>query len=261
MEIVFIAITRPTLGTHYAGTRDAIKAAEKRSGCRVWFISDNQGATVNFCSLNRYWKTAQKLLDETTYEARNRWAVASILRWLVLRDFIVNTNDLVWPILCLDYDVIVFSDLTKAFAPFAPFDFCLPVYPTGGTTAAYSVHRIEPLDACVELVFDMAKRVPSMNDMALWTEMYQTRKWNVGNLLPETETGLFDMNMHSGAGDYMMEPSSVPLWGPETKRITWQDKNPYFTRIKDGKLVKAHWIHCWGSYKGRTAELLKQSEI
>jgi hypothetical protein len=95
--------------------------------------------------------------------------------------------------------------------------------------------------------------------------MYQSEKWKVGNLLldevnGEKVSGHFDTNMHMGEDQFIMEPSSVPAWGPITKKIEWVDNSPYFIRL-DGTLAKANWIHCWGSYKFRTHELLEKAGL
>jgi hypothetical protein len=263
MEIVFIAVSQPGIGQCYGGVMDAVRAAEVRSGCRVWLISDypeHMGSRPGTLHTKSYWSTVDKLLSDATVEARKGWHTAGLCRWLILRDFIKSEPRLTWPILPLDYDVMVFSDLTKAYEPLLGYDFCLPIYGIG-TCAAYSVHNTASLNAAVDLMFEMTKTRPELNDMALWSAMYNSKQWNVGNLVPEINGGMFDMSIHRSEEGYMMEPSTEPMWGPETKKITWKDGFPHFTRRSDGGLVRAHWIHCWGSYKNRTKELLRTAGI
>jgi hypothetical protein len=130
-----------------------------------------------------------------------------------------------------------------------------------GTPAAYGVHNPACLTAGVEKIFEMAKTTKSLNDMSVWSEIFRSGKWRCGDLTPEQGGGVFDPSMHGGQGRYELEPASDPVWGATTKKITWKDGNPHFTRIIDNQLVRAHWLHCWGSYKFRTAELVKAAGL
>lgn len=262
MEIVFVAIRNPQHGgQNFDGMHDAILAAEKRSGCRVWMIGDQKIPCQNFVPLPNYFTTGKLLIDSAPDEVRRHWATASLLRWLILHDFLkAKGPELAWPILALDYDVLVFSNLNEPYKEFLPFDFCAPIFGIG-SSAAYSVHNMACLEAAVETIFRLAKTVKNLNDMAVWSDVLQSGKWKVGNLLPETATGVFDPNMHMGEDRYEMEPSSAPMWGHRTKKITWAAGHPFFTRLSDEHLVQVHWIHCWGSYKNRTRELIQKAGI
>lgn len=261
MEMVFVSLTQSRYSSfHYAGTVDAIKAAEVRSGCRVWCIGDSPIPCQNFISYDRCSESGKALLGKTTEEGRKRWATPPLLRTMAVWDFIRSRNDLVWPILPLDNDILVFSNLLEVCKPLLDYDFSAPKIGMG-TTGAYMVRSIEVFEACIEGIFNMIGTEPILNDMVAWSQMYQSGKWSVGDILIERDGGVFDTNMHAGEDRYVMEPSTVPLWGPLAKKLTWVLAHPHFTRLSDGQLVRAHWLHCWGSYKLRTKELLEKAGI
>ena len=260
MEIVFVAITKANGGVYYPGVHDAIRAAEARAGCRVWCISDREIPCSNYVPLAQCWQTSEKLTWETTEATRGKWAANSLYRWLAVRDFADAHPELSWPILALDYDVLVFSNLVEAYKALMPCDFTTFIQDAGALNA-YSVHNPECLNDGVDAIFTMAKSVEVLNDMATWSAVYQSRKWRVADLTPEIGGGAFNQTIHDGMGRYVIEPASDQIWGPTSVRITWQDRHPHFTRISDGNLVRAHWIHCWGSYKFRTHELIEKAGL
>lgn len=266
MEIVFIAITQEPYGRVYPGTMDAVRAASARAGCPVWLLTDHRpflhstSNPVVSLPLLMYWKTAGSYLAEETTNIEDRLSVASVLRWMILWDFIETKPDIQWPILALDTDVLVFSDLNAPYQPFLTFDFCAELK-GNNTSAAYSVHNAECLNESVRVAQELGKTRRRVNDMQVWTAIYQSNLCEMGNLEPERDGSVFDMSMHGQCDRYETEPSTDTIWGPVTKKITWLNGCPHFTRKDDGKLVKSHWIHCWGSYKNRTGELVKAAGL
>lgn len=260
MEIVFVSLLHAERCQPYDGIVDAIRASEVRSGCRVWCIADHPVKCENFINYNDCSKGGDLLIKSTTLEIRKRWATEALLRTLAIYEFARSRKDLEWPIFFLDHDILVFSDLREVYKPFLSYDFCAPVY-GAGTSAAYSVHSLECLNAGIEMFLSLIGSEPVLNDMVVWANMFRSGKWKVGNLLAPTEDGVFDMNIHRDENRYVMEPSTIPMWGPWTKKITWKDGHPYFTELVNNQLIQTHWIHCWGSYKLRTKELIEKAGL
>lgn len=258
-EIILVALTRTENGgLYYSGIPDTVKADEARSGCKVWVIGDTSIPCQNFVPYETCSKSGNMMMKSTTPEMRKRWATTSLLRCLAIYDFIQSRNDVSWPIFPLDNDILVFSNLQEVYKPFLDYDFCAPIYGVG-TTGAYSVHNLECLNASRDMIFNLIEKESILNDMVVWGRMFQSGKWKVGNLLTKIEGGTFDMNIHLNEGRYVMEPATT--WGPETKKIVWKSGHPYFIEISDNSLVLAHWIHCWGSYKYRTKELINEAGL
>ncbi len=92
--------------------------------------------------------------------------------------------------------------------------------------------------------------------MEAWSRLSRKFNWKVGNLFETINGSVFDHNMHCGGERFVMD-------GP-AKYIMWQDGppcyQPYFVRL-DGALVAANSIHCWGTYKTRTREVLLKCGI
>jgi hypothetical protein len=278
MEIILVNITK---GIHsaqyYKGGEDTIKADEARSGCRVWCISDIPIDCENYIPYSSCSYTGREMLKANPYML-NRWEMLCLLRQFAVYDFVKSRDDLTWPIFPLDNDIMVFSDLNKVYKPFLSYDFTVPIYDNIRTTGAYSIHNIECLEAGINTIKELFGKEPELlkqkllwgglllNDMTVWSMMFQSGKWKVANLLSEEIDGvpidgIFDTNIHMGEDKFVMEPSSVPMWGNLTKKITWIDGNPYFTKLIDNSLVRANWIHCWGSYKFRTHELIEKAGL
>lgn len=263
-ELILVCLTNSEHGgVYYPGTLDTVIVDEARSGCRVWMISDKQIPCKNFISYHDCSKSVQEVLKLVPSNIGRGWGMLGIKRNLIVYDFIHSRSDISWPIFPLDNDIMVFSDLNEAYKPFEGVDFTTPIYNEGtsyaGTTGAYSIHNKECLDAGIDHIFNMIDNIGSFNDMLLWSKMFQSGNWKVGNILRKDVVGAFDSSIHMSEDRFVMEPVDS-IWGKETKKITWIDGHPYFTEL-DGSLTIAHWIHCWGSYKSRTKELREKAGL
>ena len=260
MEILFVSLERVEGAQPYDGLLDAMKAAKARSGCRVWCIADHPVKCENFIRYDSCYNLGNSVMQRTDPGVRKQWATPALLRTFAGFEFAKSRNDLEWPVFPLDHDILVFSDLREVYKPLLKFDFCAPVY-GAGTTGAYSIHSLDVWEACVNRTLELVGNKAILNDMVSWAEMYQSGKWKIGNLLKEPVEGAFDMNMHLSENRYVMEASTVPMWGKLTKKITWVGGHPYFHQVLDNELIRAHWIHCWGSYKFRTKELIEKAGL
>jgi hypothetical protein len=270
-EVILVCFSDKTNSEHggmyYPGILDTIKADETRSGCRVWCISDRSLPCKNFIPLESCCKSVNELKNKIDRNRWRNWGLLGLKRNLVIWDFINSRSDLTWPIFPMDNDIPIFSNLEEVYKPLLNNDFCSSIYNKselypGGTAGAYSIHNMECFQAGIDLLLSSVLDDLSLTDMTLWSKIYQSGKWKVGNILSKFDGGgAFDSNMHVSEDRYVMEPSTVPMWGLETKKITWKDGHPYFTELLDGSLTIAHWIHCWGSYKLRTKELIEKAGL
>lgn len=228
----------------YSGLESAIKCANARCGCPVHVVRDPKSEIL------------KKLLPEDNYDGGKVARATSLARWFVLRDE-MEARKLEYPVFCSDWDVMTFSNLEPACAPFLANDFARTVnHPNlGDVSAAYLVCRKEPLDEFCRLVEASTESVSNQeyHDMAVWRQVGEQGKWKIGDLTDIVNGGTFDHNVHCSLGKYRMNG--------ESKLVTFRDGHPYFTLDSTSEEILAHNIHCWGEYKGREPELLKLAGI
>jgi hypothetical protein len=238
---------------NYDGFKDTLACAKARAACPIWVISDGPApAGVNHLKLSTF-PVADSIRNLITPNA-GEWAAYSLSRWFVLRDFAANHPHL-FPIFCADWDVLIFRDLAKAYAPFLQYDYTVSVH-EGMESAAYGINRMEPLDAFCKLVeklnVENDPRAKSLNDMEAWSLNRREHGWNVGDLFQVQNGTVFDHSMHCGEKDYEFE-------GP-AKRLKWDNGFPYFT-LKSGEKIAANTIHAWGGYKTKTGFVRRAAGI
>lgn len=228
---------------NYSGFDAAIQCAKSRCGCPVLVVRDRKSDIL------------KKLLNGCADGSKLARAT-SLARWFVLRDTMEKLG-LSYPAFCSDWDMMIFSDLSKACALFLDCDFARTVnHPNlGDTNAAYLVCRKEPLDAFCELAekSDRTCDDPEFHDMTVWREVAEQGRWKVGDLTEIINGSTFDLGIHCSLGKYRMNGKS--------KLVTFIDGHPHFTIDATGELVLAHCVHCWGEYKGREPELLRLAGI
>ena len=248
MTLVFIA------WGHYPGFQDALACARARAGCPIWVVSDGAPpAGVNHLPLSKF-PIASRVRCEIAVNT-GAWASFSLARWFVLHELITLRPEIKFPIFCADWDVLIFRNLAEAYRPFEKFDYTVSIEGTM-ESAAYGINHMRPLQSFCELVqklnYENDPRAKNLNDMEAWSLNRRAHNWNVGNLHEIHDGCVFDHSMHCGADRFMMN-------GP-AKKVLFEKGQPYFV-TNDSKIIAANSLHCWGSYKTRTAEVRKMAGI
>jgi hypothetical protein len=161
-----------------------------------------------------------------------------------------------FPVFCVDWDVMVFQDLQKAYIPFKEYDISVS-FEGKMSSAAYCVNHISPLSSYCALIEQQAQeggdQAERLNDMEAWARTYRHFDLNIGDLHQIKNGTVFDHSMHCGQDRFEFDG--------QTKKLEFHDHNPYFV-LKDGKTrILANTIHCWGSYKSKPNELVKNAGI
>jgi hypothetical protein len=250
--VTLVFIVRTTLDP-YPGFTDVIESAKRRANCPIWVISDQPDpGGVNYVPISEF--PVGDEMRARFARQMNPWSCLTLARWYVLRDFI-RKYDPPFPIICMDWDVMIFRDLGAAYAPFEECDYTVSVL-DGLDSAAYGINRMEPLEAFCDMVEgisdDNRPEAQQLNDMLAWRLFRGTAAWKVGDLFEIRDGSVFDHNIHCGADRFRMEG--------EAKQVVFLGGTPYFVAL-DGSLVVANTIHCWGTYKTRTRELMYSSFI
>lgn len=240
---------------HYDGFQDVLACAKARAGCQIWVISDGAApAGVNHIPISEF-HDANRVRELITPNS-GRWASFSLARWFILRDFIaLHPSPDLFPVFFADWDVMLFRDLNIAYAPFLKFDYTVSIH-DGMESAAYGVNHLHPLNVfCAQVEkwnVDNSPLAKGLNDMEAWSLNNRINNWNVGDLFKITNGSVFDHSMHCGEKEY-------EFVGP-AKDVVFVNGFPHFI-LKSGELVKAVTLHCWGSYKTRTAEMRQHAGI
>ena len=241
---------------NYPGFKDALMVAQCRAKCPIIIRTDMP-------------PNLQKLFEEL-----KKWTwperALGIVRWAYLYQLVMETGPAAMPCFMADWDMLMCSPLEEACEPFKDFDYCVCRDRNRSSTSAYLINRFEVLASFMSILPPLLAtespaliRTPDdpLHDMILWERVGQFFQWKIGTLSDIVDGGTFDANMHDDHRGFIME--DVP-GNPEqtTKKIHWEDSDPYFEPNDDFMVfpqhVKAHCIHCWGSYKTRTEELAKK---
>ncbi len=250
MTLIYIAWGK------FDGFRDVLKCSEKHAGCPIYIVQEallqecpEMAAVIPMSNFPVGLKITRELENFTTH-----WFALSVARWFVLLDFI-HTYRPKFPVFCSDWDVMIFRSLSEACAPFMEHDYCVSIQ-NGNPSAAYVVNRVEPLEYFCKTIRKMLDEndpgLINLQDMFAWKLISNSGKFNIGDLSQIKNDSIFDHNIHCGAKQFEMD-------GP-AKKVVWEKGRPFFVQT-DGKVVRANTIHCWGTYKTRTAEVLESAGI
>jgi hypothetical protein len=180
----------------------------------------------------------------------------SLLRWLVIQAL----PDTEFPVLCLDWDCVVYRDVKSLFEKTRDTDICFTVDDHGNTGQPWIFNRPEPLNCFASMLLTLlrtqapALRAPSpgnFQDMGFWQQIVNMCQWKTKLI-----NDLVDHNLACacGCGQQACEPEFKDV--PKRKKIVYDDGLPCFVSL-DGPLVKPYFIHFWGPLKpliGRVAK-------
>jgi hypothetical protein len=251
MTVVFTSIVQGYPGCQrYAGLNDAIKAARAFSGCPVRIITNDPELkgpeVIRIISVSM----------PVPCSKNGNLNFSSIARWFLLCDQMWAGN-IEPPVFTPDWDVLIFSDLREACAPFLKYDFASCFFENGRIVAPMLINSILPLESFCQVALLKQEWTEHDHDMVFWDTVHKDRRstWSVGNLSLPADDTVFDPGMHQQVPGFALATEAN-----ESKRLVWKDHKPHFV-TPQGKLVRAHTIHCWGSYKNRTAELLGRAGL
>lgn len=246
----------------YSGLEPSLNCAIANAGCPVHLVAEAPHGNCHFHPISEFpfpQRVLERLMDALSPSGR-RLHACSIARWFVVRQMI-TTKLINLPIYVFDWDVLIFGDLSKAHIPFAQYDFAVSMEskkPLSPITAPSYVNRVEPLNSFCSLVESLlncnAPRLKSdrVNDMVFWAEMALTFGWHYGDTSDVYNNSTFDHHLMAQTDRYLL--------GDIGKRIEWVGGTPHFVH-KDGRLIKANTLHCWGPFKNTESWLVKRSKM
>lgn len=264
--IIFVCKTEGFNGAYgmFGGFGNVLKAAKTFSGCDIICASDCLPKDIS-TTIGVRWIPLSELEHDYPIEppeAMNSICgvnYASIYRWLAIRAVMV-TRDIQCPVFTPDWDCMIFSDIESACAPFSTCDFGTSFFENNRIVSPGLVNNPAAISDFVKLVHTKTSWGENDNDMCLWQSVRDSNpgKYRIENMAAPIENGefgkcVFDCGMHQ-----IVESCPVKVTKDGSKIIEWNNQKPYF-RMNDDSLIRAHLIHCWGSYKSKTGELLKQA--
>lgn len=227
--------------------KDTVRLACARAGLPTVVISDIQPR------VGELWFPVKEFITETEMNLAKRRSppgplhhlnTLSFARWMVLSRF-MSMPHRKWPVVCLDWDTLVFSDLRDYSGPFLGFDFAVTRDDNGLSAAPLLITSPAPLDAALD---HLVASPDCPNDMAMWLDI--APKFSVGTMSEVVNGGMFD---HQLPGNPDFERDG------ERKKIVFDNGVPYF--IRKGERIKAHVMHCWANYKEEIPSLVKQAGL
>lgn len=266
IPVVFVALTLPPFGENfiYPGMFDAMDCAVRNSGAKVFLISDQYLPCHRMVTqipissigldLKLYGRYARifKASKSSRLDGLN---TASTFRWICLLGA-MRSGWIPESIMCIDYDVLLFSSTEEACEPFAGNDIICAKSSLGKTAQCPSVLLgCKALEEVVRNINnDIFKHRRFSCDMGFWNNIYNSGRYECVNaeLEHQDSQSTFDGNIGCDThSQFECDPDGY-------KSIFWHGRKPYFKR-RIGGLVRAHTIHCWGKYKSRTAELNRKN--
>lgn len=240
---------------NYGGFPDVIKLAQRRAGCPIHIISDGVGQKIPGWVDVREFSGSLAMLGDLRKRHTRGWQCSSLCRWLVLREF-ARSRGLSGPLVLSDWDILWTRSLEESRDLFEKFD-CMVSDAGCGSSAAYVVNNQDVLDAYSEELIRWMRTKASpwgddFNDMCVWSDVANSGKWRVGNMWKEHGGSMFDHNIHVGEKEFVMD-------GP-AKKVVYRNGDAFFVKCS-GEEVLARSIHCWGTYKNRTSEVLRNLGI
>ena len=257
MKTIFFG-TRPEF-TGYRGYEDAVRLAShfNTNLDDVLAITTDDKCRIPgriLCRLEHL-SDLEKRFYQLGYMAHLRWSV--IGRWC-------KAGGITGPVYCPDWDMLTFGKSEDVLKPFLGFKVSRS-RPSGHPwSAAYLI-------ADTSILYDYCKFVESLpesdwlykgdrfsQDLHTWDCWARLNGVECGNLADVVDGAVFDHNIHVGEPTFrMVKDKPFGQYG-FTKQIVWEDRVPHFV-LADGTLVKAKCIHCWGSYKSRTKQLVDKA--
>lgn len=227
---------------------DCVTSLRERSRCNVVVVNSVQDVVKDsiHCPLN-----ALKIPKQIVRTKR-----FSQVRWL-MAEWILSKTKLEPPFYFPDWDDIILHNISDHINALKDFDV-LRTQDNGHCPSAAKVFwSYDMLCGYIEFVRKMCRKLEAewhLSDMNTWHKFCTTRGLKTSNLSQDIGFGVFDHNMHTGGDVFETDDEGRKL-------IEWHNYKPYFVTIDDGKRVAAESIHCWGTYKTMTNELLRHAGI
>lgn len=246
----------------YGGTLPAVRCAIEHAGCPVYVAALSPIGAGEFHSMVPYTFSEhirQRLLEHCDGQCGNLHA-HSIARWFVVREMIAKKH-VALPVYVFDWDVLIFTNLLKSWIPFGADDYAVSIEVVNGkpySTAPSYINRLEPLNAfCATVEWLLRTNAPvldnsALDDMMVWSYTGKLFEWRVGNTAQIHNASVFDHHLMTQNGMFRL--------GDLGKRIEWVGGNPHFVH-KDGRLIRANTLHCWGPFKNAENWLIQRSKI
>jgi hypothetical protein len=264
--IIFVCKTGGFAGSYgmYPGFSDVLKAAKLFSGCKIVCASDapptDPSAMPGIHWVNLLDLEAGGILTAPEPMMQSIGVnFASVYRWLAI-SALMKLGNIHCPVFTPDWDCMIFSDIEKACAPFLTFDFGTSFFENNRIVSPGLVNNREAIDDFCDIVHAKTSWGEHDNDMSLWQAVRDLHpgKYRIANMAAPVENGefgkcVFDCGMHQ-----IVESCPVKTNAHGVKIIEWNNRKPYF-RMTDESLIRAHLIHCWGSYKKKTGQLLEKA--
>ena len=242
---------------------DVVRCATARSGLPV-FVSE--GVPERLKALENAILAARR--DTEGGPGMRRFMALGILRWPVLLDAVKDLPALEWPVCCLDWDILVCSDLRLWLAKFSDFDYCMTSDKSGNPSAPYLIRDIRPLRAfCSALESAVENQSPSLawaSDMFLWSAVALAHGWKVGDMVKPLDGQTFDNNIGESAGRFVMETGKRSVFENgadvvkegERKKLQLENGKAYLFE-ESGARVEAVALHLWDGHKAEIPEFVK----
>jgi hypothetical protein len=175
------------------------------------------------------------------------------LRWFYIRDFVVKHN--IESFICLDSDVLVFSDLTEALKPFRHFSIAIERESMPPFT--YFGNRKAIVDFC-DFITRQYMEPNYIKRLEEGWEYHKPKNWGgicdmvifefYFNENPES-TGRLDVIVNNAVFDYHIRGKNGFEMQGENKKVKWKNDSPYGFYLESKKWIRFHGIHYGGEAK------------
>jgi hypothetical protein len=237
----------------YSGFPNVLEAAKRFADAPVVVLEPKSSVAHSSNTVfNRSFRdSANRFLQRNPVIMDHPGNMPSILRWLIAAEF-AEESEIEWPMLVLDWDVMVFQPIKEAWAPFKQFDIGCGCHGDGNWTAPYGVSKCALLSFSTWLMDEPI--LPWMQDMYLWQKFYNEQGGVItrADIATIVNGATWDTNIGLGLDRFKTNEDG--------KRIVWVDGRPHFEAI-GGNLVKANCVHCWGTYKTKTSQLAERAGL
>ncbi len=175
------------------------------------------------------------------------------LRWFYIRDFVVQNN--IESFICLDSDVLVFSDLTEALNPFQHLSIAnegkaMPAFTYFGNSKAifdfceFTINQYTVPSYIKRLDLEWEAQKPrnwgGICDMVIFLFYFTEFPNNLGKLDAIINDSTFDRHIRGNDGFEM---------DGDHKKFIWKRKQPFGYHLQSKKWIRFHGIHYQGHSK------------